>query len=89
MIEAENEILNRISDVSTMLRQERIAIHKRCKRTIEEFGIYSWDSKAADRGEDAPIKENDHCQDAVRYFVRTKHLVRRDTEYKSVLFGGR
>lgn len=27
-----------------------------------------------------------NCMDAVRYFVRTKHLVRISTQYKSVLF---
>lgn len=39
--------------------------------TINEFAVYVWDSKATDRGEDAPIKENDHCMDAIRYFVNT------------------
>jgi hypothetical protein len=33
-----------------------------------------WDEKAANEGEDVPIKENDHCMDAVRYFVNTEHL---------------
>jgi len=40
-----------------------------CEKTIEELGIYVWDPKASDRGEDAPLKDNDHCMDAMRYFV--------------------
>lgn len=40
-----------------------------CIHTIEEFGVYSWDPKASDRGEDAPLKDNDHCMDSLRYFV--------------------
>jgi phage terminase large subunit len=40
-----------------------------CTNTINEFGIYVWDPKAAARGEDAPLKDNDHCLDAARYFV--------------------
>ena len=36
-----------------------------------EFGSYIWDEKAAQRGEDRPVKENDHAMDAVRYFVYT------------------
>lgn len=30
--------------------------------------------------EDAPLKENDHAMDAVRYFVRTMRLVKRADE---------
>jgi hypothetical protein len=30
---------------------------------------YAWDSKAADRGEDKPVKKNDHCVDALRYAI--------------------
>ena len=37
-----------------------------------------WDPKKANNGMDKPIKENDHCMDAVRYFVKTMHLVKRD-----------
>lgn len=36
-----------------------------------EFQAYVWDEKAAERGEDKPAKVNDHCMDAVRYFVTT------------------
>ena len=39
--------------------------------TLEEFQSYVWDEKAAARGEDKPVKANDHCMDAVRYFVNT------------------
>jgi hypothetical protein len=30
-----------------------------------------WDEKAMARGEDKPIKQNDHQMDADRYFVNT------------------
>lgn len=76
---AENDVLNGIADVSTMLQSERLLFSEKCQSTIREFGVYAWDEKAASRGEDAPIKENDHGMDAVRYFVRTMRLVRRDT----------
>jgi hypothetical protein len=32
---------------------------------------YSWDDEAAERGDDKPIKENDHSCDALRYGIRT------------------
>lgn len=74
---ADNDVKEGIDDVSTMLANELIAFCDCCVNTIGEFGIYSWDEKASDRGEDAPLKENDHAMDATRYFVRTKYLVRR------------
>ena len=36
-----------------------------------EFGSYIWDAKAAEYGEDRPVKQHDHAMDAVRYFVFT------------------
>lgn len=86
VIPAENDVLDGIADVSTMLSQNRLAFCRRCKNTVNEFGVYAWDAKAAARGVDAVIKENDHAMDAVRYLVRTKHLVKVKTEYRSVFF---
>lgn len=74
---ANNDVLDGISDVRTMISDRRLLFSKRCTHTIEEFGIYSWDAKAADQGEDRPIKESDHAMDAVRYFVKTMHLVKK------------
>lgn len=73
---ANNDVSNGIHDVSTALENGLIAFMKSCKGCIDEFGMYSWDSKKADIGIDAPIKENDHSMDAVRYFVKTMKLVK-------------
>lgn len=75
--DADNDVLNGISDVSTMLKANRLAISKKCEHCIEEFGTYMWDNKAADAGIDQPLKENDHCMDDVRYFCKTMRLVKR------------
>lgn len=82
---ANNDVVDGISDVSTMLVQDRLLISRKCKHTIEEFQVYCWDEKAAMRGEDKPVKENDHCMDAIRYMVKTRHLARVDEEYIPVL----
>lgn len=74
---ADNDVKEGIDDVSTMLANQLLAFCDCCVNTLGEFGIYSWDEKASERGEDAPLKENDHAMDAIRYFVRTKYLVRR------------
>ena len=49
------------------------------KETIKEFGSYIWDDKALERGEDKPVKQHDHCMDAVRYFAYT--IVRRERKW--------
>ena len=71
---ADNDVVPGITDVISMLISGRLAFMRRCKGTIKEFGLYSWDQKAAERGEDKPIKTHDHGMDAVRYFVRTMKL---------------
>lgn len=78
VLKADNEVRNGISDVSTALYKGHILIDKSCKHTIEEFSSYCWDEKRADKGEDVPVKVNDHCMDAVRYFVKTMKIVKKD-----------
>lgn len=77
VIKADNDVFKGITDVRTLLGLNYIAFNKTCEKTIKEFGIYAWDEKASQNGEDKPIKVSDHCMDAIRYFVRTKHIVRR------------
>lgn len=84
VVHARNDVLDGISDVATLLSQDKIAFTSKCKNTIREFGIYAWDTKATNRGEDVPIKLNDHAMDAVRYFVKTKHLVTRKKDTKDL-----
>lgn len=74
---ADNAVLDGIADVGTMLNAQRLFVMDTCRDTINEFGVYAWDEKAADKGEDKPIKANDHAMDAVRYFVRTRKLVKK------------
>lgn len=68
---AKNDVLDGIRYVGSLLNQEKIAFHEQCTNTLKEFSSYAWDAKAADKGEDKPIKQNDHAMDAVRYFVFT------------------
>lgn len=75
--DANNTVLEGISDVCSMLGADNLAFMPCCEKTIAEFGAYLWDSNAVDRGEDAPLKESDHAMDACRYFAKTMHLVKR------------
>jgi PBSX family phage terminase large subunit len=68
---AKNNVLDGIRTVSTYLMDEKLTIDPSCKNTIREFGAYIWDSKSIEIGKDAPLKDNDHCQDALRYAIFT------------------
>jgi PBSX family phage terminase large subunit len=68
LVAADNDVIDGIRLVSTRLGQGKLKIHKtNCPNLVREFASYAWDKKAADRGEDKPLKVNDHCLDALRY----------------------
>jgi len=71
VIPAKNEVIDGIRNVASALVEGLIKYNDVCKETFREFSSYSWDTKAQQRGEDKPIKENDHQLDADRYFVNT------------------
>lgn len=71
VLKAKNDVEDGIRLVGTMLNQDKIAFAASCVNTIKEFASYIWDEKAAERGEDKPVKDHDHAMDAIRYFVYT------------------
>lgn len=70
-MKADNSVEDGIRLVSTLLNTGKIVFSQSCINTIKEFASYIWDPKAAERGEDKPIKQHDHAMDAVRYFCYT------------------
>ncbi|WP_162985967.1 PBSX family phage terminase large subunit [Virgibacillus sp. Bac330] len=68
---AKNDVLEGIRNLATSLIDVSIKYNDCCKETFKEFGSYIWDEKAAERGEDKPVKQHDHHLDADRYFVNT------------------
>lgn len=68
---AENTVTDGIRTVASLLSAGRLKIHASCDGLLKELSSYSWDPKAAERGEDAPLKVDDHGPDALRYAIRT------------------
>ena len=68
---AKNDVLDGIRFVATLLNQGSVFIDKSCENLIKEFASYIWDAKAAEKGEDKPVKDHDHALDALRYFCMT------------------
>lgn len=71
VLKAKNDVLDGIRLVAMLLTMLQLVFASSCKETIKEFASYVWDEKAAERGEDKPVKQHDHSCDAVRYFVST------------------
>lgn len=69
--EGDNDVLDGIRDVSSLFVRGRIHIHESCTGLIKELRSYVWDDKATQRGEEKPVKMQDHAPDALRYFVNT------------------
>ena len=80
--QAKNDVIDGIQKTASAIQQGKIKVNDCCKRTIKEYGLYSWDQKA---DEDRPIKDNDHAMDATRYFVNTMQIMKPKSDYKSLL----
>ena len=68
VIPAKNDVLSGIHRTADALRNREIMIGPDCADAIREFSLYQWDEKSL---HDAPVKENDHAMDDIRYFVAT------------------
>lgn len=68
---ADNGVSDGIRTVASLLSAGRLKIHASCEGLLKELTAYSWDPKASDRGDDAPLKVDDHGPDALRYAIRT------------------
>lgn len=69
---ANNEVTDGIRVVGSFLAKRNIRINKdNCKGLISEMQSYVWDDKAAERGEEKPVKQKDHGPDALRYYCYT------------------
>jgi PBSX family phage terminase large subunit len=69
VIAANNEVLPGIHRIANLLGTGDLKIKKVCKNLINEFHTYAWSENKTILGKDEPIKQHDHCIDALRYFV--------------------
>lgn len=71
-INADNNVIEGIRKVNTLMTRRRIHFHRSMKHTIKELTSYVWDDKALQNsGKEKPVKVADHAPDAVRYYVST------------------
>lgn len=67
--DAKNNVALGISRVQKMLSFQRLFISPKQKHLIEEEYQYEYDKDLLEKGQEVPVKVNDHCQDALRYLI--------------------
>ena len=71
VMNANNDVLDGIRTWSSLMAADKFRVVDTCKWLVDELPAYSWDDKAAAKGEDAVIKVDDHSVDAGRYLLHT------------------
>ncbi len=66
---AKNDVKLGIGRVQKFLSFNKLLISAEQKMLIKEMGLYQYDPKSIENGQEVPIKTNDHCQDALRYLI--------------------
>lgn len=77
VLRANNKVLDGIRAVSTAFSERQFFIHESCKGWLLERSTYAWDEKAQEKGEDKPIKKNDHSLDMSRYGYFSRKVPRK------------
>ena len=67
--DAENDVALGISRVQKALVFDIMSISPKQEYAVQEFGTYEYDKKSIEKGKEVPVKEADHCMDAIRYVV--------------------
>lgn len=94
-LEVSKDVEAGIDKVRELFKNNRLFIHKECKNLIWELETYHYPEKKPDKNEyESPVKENDHCMDALRYALYSYRIdesvpfVDDREEVPSEFFGG-
>jgi len=81
VVHANNDVSNGIQIMCDLVHSGRCLIMDNCTNLIREIEGYVWDPGEAKKGYDEPLKQNDHCLDALRYCLAS-HKVNKYQPYK-------
>lgn len=79
-VNADNDVNNGIIKVTSEMKAGKLFICSECTNLIREIEGYVWHPKCKEKGEDEPLKQNDHAVDALRYAINTHRPARFDQE---------
>lgn len=68
-IAAADHLLPGIRLVAGLIGAGRLRVHTSCTHLLRELPGYMWDPQAAAKGDDAPLRRDDHSLDALRFAV--------------------
>lgn len=74
VLNADNDVINGIRYVATLLSTRNFYVDKTCVNTEKEYASYVWDPNAQRLGVDKPVKEHDHTCDTDRYVLYTESI---------------
>lgn len=80
VVDADNDVVNGINFMTSEMKKGNLFVCEDCPNLIREIESYVWDSKASERGEDAPLKKDDHSIDSLRYAVYSHKISTYDYE---------
>lgn len=67
--DAKNDVALGISRVQKVLSLFAVYFSPKQKNLVRETYTYGYDKDLLDKGKEIPVKENDHCMDALRYLI--------------------
>jgi len=68
---ADNDVIPGIQLMQNLFASKRFLLYNKLKKSIDQLHGYQWDRKAQERGEDIPVKKDDHFPDVYRYIFRS------------------
>lgn len=66
---AQNDVKLGISRVQKAIAFQKVLFSTRQEMLLNEIVIYSYDKKSIESGIEKPVKDDDHCMDALRYYI--------------------
>lgn len=77
VVDAHNDVIEGVQTTQSWLAAKRMRVSPACPHLLRELGSLVWDEAAAEKGEDRPVKFDDHGTDALRYYCFTRARDRR------------
>lgn len=75
-----------IMGIKDLLKGRKIIVNVRCQELIREFGLFSWDERKVQTGDQKPLDEDNDLLDSLRYvFVASPHPQTANKSYSEVL----
>lgn len=69
VIDADNDVINGINFMTSEMQKGNLFVCDECTNMIREIESYVWNPKSSEKGEDEPLKKDDHSIDSARYAV--------------------